>query len=206
MTYSKKQKILDIFGKEPDTLDELGHCIVAVANHDNKNLDGIAWGIEYDPKVSNSHECPELGQKNWARNGELPMYYPGFRGRLWVRSSEYYKEPFLSSLLDGTLTYMGSGSGGATSGPWKKYYYSQHIPNIRLGCYEFKFFLDDWPIISNMIGKKELFRTLNDDDRLRLHHNFLWESDEAITIDRKVLGDDAYESLLLKYQTNKIKF
>ena len=57
-----------------------------------------------------------------------------------------------------------------------------------------------------MIGKKELFRTLNDDDRLRLHHNFLWESDEAITIDRKVLGDDAYESLLLKYQTNKIKF
>lgn len=166
--YPKKEHILNLFGKEPETFDEFADCFKLVVNstqaspwvssrHKNTQpvyhkLIGLCWRIEYTPLVSNSHSAPLNGTINWFRNDDSsPKGYPGFVGRIWVR---FKQQPISSSdIIIPTLTHTGSGGAGSYNGIWdnvsiahhKLYGYKQ--PSTRPHCYswDWKFFLSDWP-------------------------------------------------------------
>ena len=133
-----KENVLKVFGRDPQSLDELAHCVIAVIESqqnrdpwykepgprskkpwktfDNIRVVGFAWDIRRGD-VSNSHSAPEGYPENWGAKPGLPKAYPGWQGRVWIR---YAKEPysFGSSPFDKTLTHTGTGGAGSYDGPW----------------------------------------------------------------------------------------
>lgn len=103
----------------------------------------VITGI-YEPKHSNSHNCPRNGVSNWCGNrDDLPKSYPGFKVRIYgklVRPPQHnYRYPYSDALnIVGILT--GSGGGGNDN--------FNYVGSI---------FLDDWP------GLKEQIRILEED-------------------------------------------
>ena len=93
--HPKKKAVLDIYGREPRDLDDLGHCVIAVLNSQyasnsirpNKNtkrikVAGLMWEIEHQASVSNTHDAPLNGVTNWGgRKPGAPHGYPGWYGR-----------------------------------------------------------------------------------------------------------------------------
>lgn len=74
----------------------------------------LKFSGKYDASVSNSHYAPIGSPTNWGRKPELPLYYPGFKGRLWII---YSREPngFGSDFLSNTGLNSGTGGYGTYS-------------------------------------------------------------------------------------------
>jgi len=146
MLHQKQQHIKDIYGKEPETLDELAEACIAVIGHNSVPVVGFAWNIETDARVSNSHDAPVDGYTNWGgdnHRGDVKSY-PGFRGRVWIR---YETDPdFMrcSENFNKTLTHTGSGGGGSYDGLWT---------NISTASYKTRFRKDPGNYRSKFIYK-----------------------------------------------------
>jgi hypothetical protein len=94
--HPRKQHVLDVFGREPETLDELAYCTIKVIESvkadrwghskttETCNVVGFSWDIR-DSMVSNSHSAPLDGVSNWGGKDGLPTVYPGWTGRVWIR-------------------------------------------------------------------------------------------------------------------------
>lgn len=216
MIHIKKQHIIDAFGKEPETLDEVAQSVIAVANANLKarsltpddscaSVSGFSWNIVYNKKVSNSHNSPIGGHRNWGGdNKDLPNSYPGFSGRLWIRynnkdrlvTSGWGSDPLRSS-----LTYTGTGGYGSYSGPWEKLcsaYFKKyghkvgkemHRPDIY--SWDYRFFLSDWPLIEEWIGQRELWSQLKSNKGWLGGHEFTWNDPATEEID-----DEFWNNLL----------
>ena len=52
-----KSNILKIFKKEPETLDELAQCVIAVIESNNVKVIGFQWDIKFGD-VPNTHHSP----------------------------------------------------------------------------------------------------------------------------------------------------
>lgn len=180
-----KNKLIEIWGREPESLDDLADCCIAVINQwfvdkreDNKVV-GFAWDIWYDPKVSNSHNCPIDAETNWNRTDDKPLGYPGFYGRVWIR----YAKPVSSSgfnAFQSTLTYPGTGGGGAYGGPWaslSKVRYQKHgnrkgpdmYPAPAIHSWDYCFFVQDFEGIMHWINWLIL------QDKPYKQHIYKWE-------------------------------
>ena len=182
-----KQKILNIYGHEPQSLDQLAECVIAVANTRNTVL-GFKWSMFKSHRVSNSHCAPLNGISNWAKNADKPTGYPGWNGRIWIRYAKI--DSFSNDPLQETLTHTGTGGSGGYDGPWQKLataryehfgkpFYDKAGKYVfpiepRIYSYDYKFFDHDWP----EIYKYELFKLIKN-SRIT-HHEFEWYDEATV--------------------------
>lgn len=175
---SAKKYILDIFGREPATLDELAECVIAVieSQYDSREpvekfkVLGFAWELRHSEHVSNGHSSPDGYPQNWGRKEGLPTGYPGWTGRVWIR---YSKEPrsFANSPFPQTLTHTGTGGAGSYNGPWSNVAHHRfkrygHIspknsyPRIHCYSWDYRFYDLDWPLLSQWVEKQKMWAEL----------------------------------------------
>ena len=167
-----QQHIVDVYGKYPETLDEIAESVIAGLNETNEVV-GFAWNIGFDPKVSNSHSAPLDGQTNWGNTAgpDVPNHYPGMYGRVWYRYKERDRGHGMSRGFAPTLTYTGSGGSGAYDGIWHNLCSAVYrtrtrkVDNRRAHgftnvykypepqCYslDYRFFLADFPAVEKLI-------------------------------------------------------
>ena len=197
MTAEQKQydnfraRVLNLYGKEPETMSEVAEAIILLANDNVKSIDrekqdlkliGFKWELTYSNQVSNSHNCPILGITNWRHSDhpERPTSYPGFFGRLWVR---YNQEPksFGSRPIDKTCLHTGTGGIGHYNGcPWKDAA-TKEIKVIPFS-WDVKLFINDWPKIEEQIV---MLKLVSDTETFR-RHVYIWEDPETLATDLKV--------------------
>lgn len=185
--------IIKAYGKEPSTMQELFEAIIATINAKRPNMIiGLAFKMEYSPKVSNSHAHPHNGVGNFNRKDDLPLYYPGFEGRIWFRTSRSF-DGFSSSLMNEVMVHTGTGGGGGYGGPWENI--GTHVYKLRQECfkvdnihtfsYDCRIFLDDFPAISNNITKQITYDVLNDkQSKIEFWHS--WTDEKVLERDKKI--------------------
>jgi hypothetical protein len=192
----RKKKWLDIVGYEPKTLDELGNGVCAVIQHNlgkRARLEGLKWDVSYSPGVSNYHNCPFDGVKNWGNEyPERPSAYPGFAGRVWAR---YSNDPggFGDVLFQGTGTHTGTGGYGAYSGPWQEItseYYRHSGRKAGPYClsWDYKFFIQDWPLVGKNLEREFTMKRLKE-ERLTKVHTFEFYDTAAHKEDARFIAE-----------------
>lgn len=203
----RKQYVLDTYGQEPSTLDQLAECVIAVIEsqknwgHNNckpasrYQVAGFAWNISFG-MVSNSHSCPVDGVTNWGRREpNTPVAYYGWNGRVWIRYKSaargFGHDPFSA-----TLTHTGTGGGGSYSGPFsaislarfRRYGHmppQNAYPEVHCYSWDYRIFLDDWPGLKDHIEKEKIIAALSGVSYRPRPHKFNWidpataEADEA---------------------------
>lgn len=105
------------------------HSNMVNYDHAKKNfkITNVNTSLYYNDMCGNSHCAPIGGVENWGRDTNLPLGYPGWKGRAEFEFEGDYSG-FFSELFTGTRINFGSGSGGASC------YYS-----------EITLFESDWP-------------------------------------------------------------
>jgi len=219
MLHPKQQKIKDIYGKTPETLDEIAESVIAVINEKDPVV-GFAWDIKYQKMVSNSHNAPIDGYSNWSgknTDGEGNLRgYPGFGGRVWIRYANRCKDTFGSSgNFNRSLTYTGSGGGGAYDGIWKQIcsaeyqtrklvpdLFNRNYPTVHCFSWDYRFFAQDFPGIQDTImaaiaahekeeERKEIWAKLHNkyyrETPFLLPHRFKWEDPTVKAADEEFL-------------------
>jgi hypothetical protein len=203
----RKKKILEIYGKEPSSLDELAECVIKVIENQkmlytsgeysdrNVRVLGFAWSINRD-SVSNSFRAPLDGVTNLNQSKGKPLSYSGWKGRVWVRLK--YDQINLKNIFDKTLTYVGSGGLGSYNGPWNdiySFYWSvsrktnkiKFLSEPQIYSWTYEFFSSDWPNIE----KYCLFDIIKGDDANRIkNHVFEWTDPKVAKLDRRFLNSE----------------
>ena len=197
--FDYKPHILNIFGREPETLDELAHCVIKVVDQERK-VYGLAWKIMRGA-VSNSHSCPVGGHTNFGGNKTkqgIPTSYVGWSGRLWVRYS-HSPSGFGSDPFRKTLTHVGTGGFGGYDGPFQtistarfrrfgvKTANKSAYPEPELYSWDYRIFEDDWPLIALSTQKDMMFNRLAGISP-ELTHNFEWQDQEIVKKDAEFIS------------------
>jgi hypothetical protein len=210
--HPRKQYILDVYGRDPDTLDEVAECVIAVINNcdnsdswsKNKKKEvkkvkvlGFSWNINYGA-VSNSHSAPLDGKENWGnRDKSLPTSYPGWSGRVWVRYEAPYPS-FGNDPFNKTLTHTGSGGFGGYNGPWEdiatarfRRYGHTHpkdaFPEPQILSWDYRFYNSDWPGLDESVRQQRVYDTLAGHPTI-MNHKFLWQDPETMVKDAEFLA------------------
>jgi len=206
--HPRKQKVLDVIEIEPTTLDELGFAIIKYINNApryckfklNKTFQpivlGLKWDISYSSTISNTHSSPVTGETNFSCLSGKPRSYPGFSGRLWVRYASDNYDMFGSEPINDALTYTGSGGGGSYKGPWTHinsihfsrfgYDKSPPYPRPSIFSWDYKIFVDDWPLIKHTIEKHQTMAILKGKD-FQMKHVFEWNDPEILLKDKEFI-------------------
>lgn len=198
--HPRKQYILDVYGREPETLGELADCVIAVITEykDSKQkveAVGFSWDVTYR-EVMNTHSAPLCGIINWGRK-EGPLSYPGWSGRVWIR----YKGPcpsFGSDPFVNTLTYTGTGGLGSYKGPWESVatarwnrYGSSNkkdiFPEPEIYSWDYRFYSSDWPGLEDGIRQQMVYDKLAG-TYTKMQHKFRWEDSETKIKDAEFLA------------------
>jgi hypothetical protein len=208
-----KQHILNVYGREPETLDELACCTIAMINNtqnnghsqrskgrsDNHKVVGFDWDIKYSPEVSNTHSSPEGYPQNFMCKDHLPTGYPGWAGRVWIRYATECKG-FGSDGFHKTLTHTGTGGFGTYSGPWEgvstaHYHHAEHNPKTsypRRVCYswDFRIYSADWPAIATLVREQQTWAILSG-KAWDPGHRFSWTDAGTLIEDSKLIAECA---------------
>jgi hypothetical protein len=196
---STKEYILQVFGHEPETLDELAQCVIAVINsqhdeHGPNPVQGFAWRINYSPCVSNYHQSPEGYPRRTANNPR--QGYPGWTGRVWIR----YRDPRRKvNSFARTLTYSGTGGAGSYHGPWQEVASQcferyglikspDRYPEVNHYSWTYEFFEADWPLIAQWAHKKALWEELSGKPWQR-SHAFQWTDPDVLAADKAFIAE-----------------
>ena len=134
-------------------------------------LTGIKWELYHNQSVSNSHSCPKNGVMNWSGNKSLPRSYPGWNGRLWLRYGKdkfHSGNGFGSDMVEGSLTYTGTGGFEHYNGPWNK---------GEIYSWDYRFFDSDFPKLERLlnIAQTQQFMFRRDKNDQQIHHTYFWE-------------------------------
>jgi len=200
LDHPNKKYTMKVFGKDPETLDEVFDSVIAIVNDQcrlNNEPDvevvGLEIALTYTPEVSNTHECPLLGTTNWGGNDKTaPRNYPGFQGFICIRYNKD-NESFMDHYLGHTLTHTGSGGGGHT-GPWGKIktaYYDapRHIQKTferpEILRWDYKIFLDDFPELAGWVNKQMTSDMLVHGEINPITFNRTWHLKEQVQADKK---------------------
>ena len=182
--------MIDVWGSEPQTLDELAQCVIAALNQQpiqrtrsRVRVLGLAWELRWG-MVSNSHYAPIAGVTNWSRRDPgLPTGYPGWTGRVWVRYATRINV-FGSDPFQYTLTYPGTGGWGAYSGPWSGLYHlwytqtkesAQAYPEPQIYSWDYRIFGQDWPAVARSYEAQDTWAALQGQTVVHATHRFRWE-------------------------------
>jgi hypothetical protein len=211
MTHPRKQRVLDIFGREPESMDELARCVIAVADHycersmakRNKTTPGarvvgFSWRLVWSPLVSNTHSCPLDGVENFGCQQGKPQGYPGWTGRVWIRYASLSHGSWGSDALKNTLTHTGTGGAGSYDGPWtavSKARFERHghkhgpnvYPDIQAYSWDYRIYDQDWPGVTESYSKQHMWNILSNKSQGVPCHEFLWEDPLTKAADRKFL-------------------
>lgn len=168
LDHPRKKHAMKIYGKDPETLDELFESIIVILNRYIKDEGVTVVGLDINmtssQKVANTHYCPLLGGTNWGFENidkDVPQGYPGFGGIICIRFSKQ-NNVFGHSYMNNTLVHTGTGGGGHY-GPWQPIVTAFHLAPkyisktfIKPNClgWDFKVFLDDFPKLKNTIEKQ----------------------------------------------------
>jgi hypothetical protein len=153
------------------TLNEIGMSIINSISQTEKVV-GLSLKVRFNEFISNSHSAPKGYETNFGgrridKNGDpVPSFYPGWSGRAWIRFAKHPDFFKVSSMCSGAGLHMGTGGGGAYSGPWEKisnahYQNFGHTETANYPhCYGYdaKIFLNDllsYPEISTLEAAKE---------------------------------------------------
>lgn len=212
-----KQNILKVYGREPETLDELARCVIAVIESqengdifDRKRRTvpkfhkvlGFAWDVRYSDRVSNTHSSPEGYPHNWGGKEELPKGYPGWTGRVWIRYADESRS-FGSTPFDKTLTHTGTGGFGSYDGPWKgiasarfkRYGHAQKVskdayPEPKVYSWDYRFYDLDWPLIARWVEKQKVWTELSGQPWDN-SHKFTWTDSDTLISDSAFMAECA---------------
>lgn len=180
----KKDKWLSIVGKEPSTMDELFEGVVKVVQHGLRHtrrpayLCYFAWDLTYRDCVSNTHDAPMTGVRNWESDPSKPKGYPGYYGRVWATFSNDPGD-FSDAIFGATLTYTGTGGYGNYNSPFPHHEKGELYPV----SYDYRLFLDDWPLVFQSIGKKRTLSKLKDDNFYNTYRK-VWSEKADVILDR----------------------
>lgn len=190
MNYKQNNKdaLLKAYGKEPSTLDELAEAVIASLKTD-LNVLGFAWRINYSNKVSNSHSSPINGVSNFTREAGVPLGYPGFSGRVWLRTDNKPRSG-ISDNFARTCTRPGTGGQGGYSGPWEyisQFSYrrsSSYVPSYKVQCYgwDYRFFIEDFPLVAELVEQIQTISNLKNEP-FSIEHRFEWTDPETAKAD-----------------------
>ena len=218
MNYKRelKNKVLKIWGREPQNMAELAECVIAVLNRQPSDswkprskplrVVGFSWKITHTNQVSNSHDCPIDGVTNWSGRDNAPIFYPGWLGRVWVRYANKC-ESVGSDPFRATLTYPGTGGWGGYDGPWEKLNHAWHTavspkcykngrripvpkglyPEPQAYSWDYRLFDQDWPVITEDMERLLMWEILNNRKPQTITHEFLWEDPETAAQDREFM-------------------
>lgn len=228
MTHPKKLYVNGIFGKEPESLEELFFCVIKVIESHKEHSSGkminmpkvlgFAWELTHG-QVSNSHNCPLDGKFNWTRDPSEPQFYPGWMGRVWIRYAET-PVSFGSSPFNYSLTYTGTGGWGTYDGPWqtissarfKKSVKQNHVDRKRQpNCYswDYRFYDSDWPKLykNDDQYKKQIFAILSEDRAPLLTSKLFWEDpdtalEDSLYLENQKVSMQPYEH---QWRSSKIE-
>lgn len=215
---------MEIFGREPTTLDELAQCVIAVINEyqyitevkgklvktKKPRVVGFAWDIRHSDEVSNTHSSPLNGVMNFRREENSPTGYPGWIGRVWIRYSNDERYSFDSDPFGRTATYTGTGGYGGYRGPWEMLMASRYnryghdrskeaYPEIAAYSWDYRFYDADWPLIAEFFEKQRMWAVLNNQNMATPQHRFSWEDPET------KLADDEFMKNFAAWKAKKIK-
>jgi hypothetical protein len=200
----RKKKILDIYGKEPRSLQELGEAMLSYVDHKlkskNNRVVGLCWDVRKRELVSNTHQAPEGKPTNWSHSRtDLPKGYPGYAGRIWFRFDQH--PDYASYTWSDTLTYTGTGGYGGYGGHWEYIFLLCHRASLRMSLkeraqfhkthpihaysYDFCFFSEDWPGLE--YGR--VFDILKGSDHDNQPHRFKWEDADTVKKDAILIAE-----------------
>jgi len=197
--YVHRTKMIALYGKEPETLNELAECVIKYISVKSP-VAGFSWHVtHYD--VSNSHAAPIEGETNWGgRKKDVPRSYPGWEGRVFIRYADKFKDSG-STPFGSTLTYPGSGGWGGYDGPfqaisstrYKRYgnYYkgADAYPEPQVYSWDYRFFDSDWPLINKDCEADDIIRKLSGKGDARWVHKFVWHDPEFVAKDAAFVED-----------------
>lgn len=200
-------------------MDNVGHEIIRNVNKSTKVL-GLVWDLTWNNCVRNTHCAPRGHQTNWYginvdKDGTpIPIGYPGWTGRVWIRYETTPLNFKASGLLRETCLYTGTGGSGSYNGIWSKLNEAHHISGSRRNnapaCYSWDctLFAADWPAMQNIhdeyeymhqfqlaqYEKDKAWAILNNKDvdpfeRNPLTHKFEWEDIEQSERDKEFLAN-----------------
>jgi len=184
--------ICKIYGKEPENLNQVAEAVISTINHQGNRVLGFEWLISYNGNVSNTHSSPEGHPRNWGCKPNLPLGYPGCRGRAWIR---YEREPrFGDNNFQKTNTHTGTGGGGRYDGPWAEIYsawWGAHrrnsgkveYPGIYLYSWQYEFFTLDWPCIDTELEHQRVIDALSGVKSKEFRHQYSFKDAETIAKD-----------------------
>ena len=225
MIHGQQKRIHKIFGKDPETMDELAQCTIAVANahpeivRQEIRVVGFAWNIVYGNNVSNSHNAPLGKQTNWGGyDKDATKVYDGFGGRVWIR---YNRAPggWGSDGMEHTLVHTGTGGAGSYGGLWQhittqryKKYNAEKACESRVfvkqcACYSWdcKIFADDFPLIADMVSKQQMMDILITTKKQPIVHQFAWNDPETVEEDRLFLEEIANDNMHMQHRATFLK-
>lgn len=206
-----KQDILKIYGKEPETLDQLAQCVVKVIESSivrkhadldkGPNVVGFAWEISHRNLVSNSHSSPEGYDQNWGAKPGKPVGYPGWEGRVWIRLKSRPRFRFcFSDHFNNTLTYTSTGGHGSYNGPWSrvattrfsKYGHGRGGAIAPVECYswQYKIFDYDWPLVTKDFEMEKACSILRGDVCYNPCHSYSWTDPTTLEQDNQFLSSN----------------
>lgn len=179
-----KSNILKIFKKEPETLNELAQCVIAVIEKNNVKVLGFQWDIKFGD-VPNTHHSPVGFPLNWGRERDKPLHYPGWRGRVWIRYDTHLRpRSFGSDPFRETLTHTGTGGYGSYDGPWNEILNSS-VPKIYTYSWDYLFFQSDWPELER---QEQLICALHGEPYIGKHF-FSWTDPETKRKDEELIQE-----------------
>lgn len=193
------------------SLDELADLFISEQRKRGVIVVGLQWDIYHCEHVSNSHSSPLKGVSNWggrqkaADGTPLPSSYPGWSGRLWIRYDRSTKKTHWGSdPFHGTPLHVGTGGGGAYSGPWQRIaseYHERHgwqpsspdgfhKPDIY--SWDFRMYTQDFPTIESQWEADKVWAILAD-NHVVSNHRFLWEDPETRQRDQEFISNHEFQ-------------
>ena len=167
-----KNNIIDKYG-EPFTLEELGEKVVKQINSNIQKANEVVlfkWNIQHTEKVSNSHNCPIEGVKNFARSTPFPKSYPGWTGRVWLVLKKDTLS-FGSDPLKNTHVHFGSGGYGYYD-LTEKLNHGQSYEHYYPLSWDFRVFQDDWKCL--------VWSAFMTENKLPHHHVFCYNAEKTV--------------------------
>lgn len=202
MTKPIRSNILKVFGKDPESMDELAQCIIAVIenqfNGSSKSAKkykvlGFAWDLRHSMCVSNTHSSPEGHPQNFRVDSNLPKGYPGWSGRVWIRYQDECKD-WADSPFKETLTHTGTGGAGSYNGPWSTVSaarwqrfgldrkFEKYYPYINCYSWDYRIYDLDWPAIEKWKEEMMFLGNLKGEP-WEYTHKYNWTDPETLEAD-----------------------